>query len=151
LPNLLNPKAKKLNLMQRQFIKASPKEVFDYISNPIKLKKWFVSDASIPKKSGEDYYFEWSSGKRCEGKVICFIANKKLEVEWSERTKVRFSLTSKDQGTLLQIDHSGFGNDKYWADNFIGHCSGWAYFVMNLKSVIEFGHDLRSKYYGHAP
>ena len=52
---------------------------------------------------------------------------------------MRFSMSPKTGGTILKIDHFGFGDDKWWADNFIGHCSGWAYFAMNIKSDIEFG------------
>jgi uncharacterized protein YndB with AHSA1/START domain len=151
LTNVINPKAKRLNLMQRQFIKAPPKTVFEYLTDPEKLRKWFVSDAMIPKKKGQPYYFEWATGKRCAGNVISFIPGKRFEVPWSERTVVRFSMSPKKGGTILKIDHFGFGDDKWWADNFIGHCSGWAYFAMNIKSYIEFSVDLRSEHYGHSP
>jgi hypothetical protein len=148
---VINPKVKRLNSMQRQFIRASPKRVFEYLTEPSKLRKWFLSDAMIPKKSGENYFFEWATGKRCAGKVLSFVPGERFEVEWSGRTIVRFSLSAKNRGTILKIDHFGYGDDKWWADNFIGHCSGWAYFAMNIKSYIEFGKDLRSKDYGHSP
>lgn len=151
LSNLINPRARRLNLMQRQFIRAPSVTVFEYISSPTKLKKWFVSDASFPSRSGERYFLEWPSGKRCEGKVLSYAVGKKLAFEWSERTSVNFTLSRKDGGTVLKLDHRGSGGDKWWSDNFIGHCSGWAYFLMNLKSVMEYGKDLRSEHYGHSP
>jgi hypothetical protein len=63
----------------------------------------------------------------------------KLEV-----TELKFSVEPKEGGTVLRFTHTGFGAGAAWTDLYDGAIRGWTYFQMNLKSVLEVGHDLRS-------
>jgi hypothetical protein len=47
-------------------------------------------------------------------------------------------------GTLLTVEHTGFPRGEEWVELYGGTEWGWTYFAMNLKSVLESGHDLRS-------
>jgi hypothetical protein len=58
------------------------------------------------------------------------------------------SVEPKDDGCLLRVDHEGFPKLEDWTDLYGGAEWGWTYFALNLKSVLETGHDLRSKYDG---
>jgi hypothetical protein len=51
---------------------------------------------------------------------------------------------AKDGGTIVQFVPSGFQNGGPWVDLHDGAIRGWTYFLMNLKSVLEHGNDLRS-------
>jgi hypothetical protein len=58
-------------------------------------------------------------------------------------TQVSFALTARRGGTLLTLRHTGYGTTPAWIENYGGTCSGWAYFLTNLKSVLRNGTDLR--------
>jgi hypothetical protein len=45
---------------------------------------------------------------------------------------------------VLKFTHSGIPRDEKWVELYGGAIRGWTYFGMNLKSVLEHGHDLRS-------
>jgi hypothetical protein len=63
-------------------------------------------------------------------------------------TILSLSVRAKFGGTLLQIEHTGFPKAERWTDLYGGAEWGWTYFAMNLKSLLENGHDLRSRHDG---
>jgi hypothetical protein len=58
-------------------------------------------------------------------------------------TSVLFTVEKKGTGgTILKLRHSGFEDAEHFAE-----CSSrWAYYLTNLKSVLDWGTDVRSKY-----
>ena len=144
-------KSKRLWLRQRQFVNASPSRVFQALTDPSELLHWLVINAQVDARRGGTMTLDWPSGKHVTGKILEFIQDKRLKIPWTERTQVRFDLAPKEKGTVLTLTHRGYADDKWWSKNFIGHCAGWAYFLMNIKSWIEYGNDLRSDVFGHRP
>ena len=53
-------------------------------------------------------------------------------------------LRKSGRGTLISIRHSGYPRTPGWVEIYGGTQAGWAYYLMNLKSVLETGRDLRS-------
>lgn len=141
-------------IRQQYFIRASPKKVFRALSDPDRLTRWFLEEAELsPRKRGR-YTFKWRGGYAHSGRVLEFVRGSSLTLSWPQfdgeqplgDTKVKFSVEPKGDGTLLKIVHSGYSKHEKWVDAYAGTHSGWAYFAMNLKSVLEHGHDLRSKH-----
>jgi hypothetical protein len=54
-----------------------------------------------------------------------------------------FTVARQGRGTLLRLRHVGYPDSGGWAPIYGATQSGWSYFLMNLKSVLEHGHDLR--------
>ena len=53
-----------------------------------------------------------------------------------------FKVIKKKDGTLLKLRHTGFKDPEHFAE-----CSSrWGYYLTNMKSVLDHGTDLRSKY-----
>jgi len=84
------------------------------------------------------------------GKVKKFEADKAVSFSWHDKmpsgemvvTTASFELTKKGSGTIVRLKHSGFKDPVHFAE-----CSSrWAYYLTNLKSVLDRGKDLRSKY-----
>ena len=84
------------------------------------------------------------------GKVKRFEANKSVSYSWSDELKngklaettATFIVTKKGRGTLLKLRHTGFDDPEHFAE-----CSSrWAYYLTNMKSVLDHDADLRSKY-----
>jgi uncharacterized protein YndB with AHSA1/START domain len=133
------------------FIHRPPKKVFEAISDPDLLARWFVDTASLPQRKGGSYTFGWTDGPTHSGKVVDFARGRYLTLAWTwpgreqlGSTRLRMSVEPKAGGTVVKFIHSGFKTRGPWVDLYDGAIRGWTYFLMNLKSVLEFGHDLRS-------
>jgi hypothetical protein len=83
-------------------------------------------------------------------KVKKFEDNKSVSFSWSDKLKngeiakttAAFEVVKKGKGSVLKLRHSGFKDPEHFAD-----CSSrWAYYLTNMKSVLDNGRDLRSKY-----
>jgi uncharacterized protein YndB with AHSA1/START domain len=144
------------SIRQQFYIRAPPKKVFRAISDPDEITKWFLKDAQISTRKGGRYTFEWNGGYQHSGRVLEFARGRSLTLTWPQfdgkevigDTKVRFTVEPKGKGALLKILHSGYQKQEKWVEPYAGTHAGWSYFVMNLKSVLEHGHDLRSKHDG---
>jgi uncharacterized protein YndB with AHSA1/START domain len=133
------------------FIHKSPKKVFKAISDPERLTRWFVDKATLSPHKGGRYSYSWEDGPAHSGKVLEFVRGSRLTLTWQWPgqeeigvTRLKLSVTPKEDGTVLKFNHSGFGTEGPWVDLYDGAIRGWTYFLMNLKSVLEYGHDLRS-------
>ena len=139
---------------QEYFIQASPTRVFEAISEPAQLVRWMASEATLAPRKGGAYSFRWRAGYHHEGTVLEFVRGKRLTLAWPYHdgakllgvTRFRLSVRPKGDGTLLRLQHSGFPTRGVWLDIYAGSGAGWAYYAMNLKSVLEHGKDLRSKH-----
>lgn len=135
---------------QSYYFKAPPKRVFQALIDPKILVKWFLSKARVVAKEGGTYYFDWIGGYHMTGKVKQYDLNKIVSYSWHDRlpggemadTIAAFQVAKKGRGTLLRLHHSGFTDPEHFAE-----CSSrWAYYLTNLKSVLDWGTDVRSKY-----
>jgi uncharacterized protein YndB with AHSA1/START domain len=133
------------------FIHKSPKKVFKAISEPERLARWLVDKATLSARKGGRYAFGWEGGPTHSGRVLEFVAGRRLTLTWQwpgqedlGMTKLKMSVVPKKGGTVLKFIHSGFQSQGPWIDLHDGAIHGWTYFMMNLKSVLEYGNDLRS-------
>jgi uncharacterized protein YndB with AHSA1/START domain len=148
------PSRKTLSVDHQLFIRASPRKVFEAISTPRGLASWMVVRAALPAKTGAAYELEFDGGWRHEGTVQRYRVGRSIAVTWAwegvpvKGTVLTLSVRPKKGGALFQIVHTGFPLEKKWAELYGGAEWGWTYYAMNLKSVLESGHDLRSRWDG---
>ncbi len=141
------------SVKQRYFLKAPPDRVFKALTEPSLLRKWFVASAKFSPRTGGNYTFSWGGEMSQSGKVLSFVRDKSLSLSWPQvqrgkplgMTRATFRLKPKDDGTILDVNHTGFRTGVLWNENYAAVCSGWAYFMLNLKSVLQHGRDLRSQ------
>ena len=135
---------------QTYHIAAPPSRVFRFLVDPKLLVTWFLSDARLSLKKGGTFAFDWIGGYHMESKVLLYQAGKLVVFGWKDtlpngriaKTRAAFRVVKKGKGTLLKLRHSGFTVPAHFAE-----CSSrWAYYLMNLKSVIEHREDLRSRF-----
>ncbi len=139
-------------LEQTYYLAAPPERVFEALTNPKVLTRWFVDEARFTARKGGTFRFGWA-GYRLRGKVKLIEPPKRLHLDWIDRfesgktfeTEARFSLKRKGKGTLLTINHRGFKSGKQWIVLYGGIQSGWAYYLSNLKSVLDHDVDLRNR------
>ncbi len=141
------------SVKQRYFLKAPPNRVFKALTEPSLLRKWFVASAKFSPRTGGNYTFNWGGEMSQSGKVLSFVRDTSLSLSWPQvqrgkplgMTRATFRLKPKDDGTILDVNHTGFRTGALWNENYAAVCSGWAYFLLNLKSVLQHGRDLRSQ------
>jgi uncharacterized protein YndB with AHSA1/START domain len=138
---------------QTYLIRAPPAKVFGALTEPKGLARWFVESAVVDLREGGAYRLSWGPQVSMKGKVHSFTAPKKLVVDWHDRmpggkefdTVATFKLRKRGKATVLTVTHEGFRNGKAWVHLFGAIQSGWAYYLQNLKSVVEYGTDLRTE------
>ena len=136
------------------FIGASPERTFDALTNPGMLVKWLADEAEITPRKGGSYRLTWTGGPTHTGTVVEFEPGKSIALAWEwpgvslRGTVLKLSVAPEGNGSLLMVQHSGFPKVEKWTDLYAGAEWGWTYFALNLKSVLENGHDLRSPHDG---
>ena len=147
-------RARSRSVNHQYFIRASPRRTFDALTDPKTLVKWLADRAEISPRKGGSYLLGWKDGPTHTGTVLEFRPGKRIALAWEwpgvplKGTVFRLSVAPKGRGSILSIEHTGFPKDAKWTDLYGGAEWGWTYFALNLKSVLETGHDLRSKYDG---
>ncbi len=151
----MTPKPRKM--IQRYIYQAKQETVFRALTDPQELTKWFLQDAQVQLKKGGTMKFVWSPKDKHENTILELVPNRKLRITWptmgwggtpKTNTYVTFNLTPRGKYTLLQIEHTGFGMGEEWVMYYAGTYSGWTYYLLNLKSWLEHGIDLRDKLSG---
>jgi uncharacterized protein YndB with AHSA1/START domain len=148
------PRSKTRSVSHQYFVRASPTTVFRAITDPKLLVTWLSDRAELALRRGGRYVLGWTDGPTHTGTVLRLVPGKSITLSWEwegvgvHGTRFKLSVESKDDGSLLKVEHSGFPRDGKWVDLYAGAEWGWTYFAMNLKAVLEGGHDLRSKYDG---
>jgi uncharacterized protein YndB with AHSA1/START domain len=142
---------RRLSIDQTYFVHQPVSKVFRALSTPAGLSRWFLKSARLPREKGAKYEFVWQGGYRHTAKVLAFVPDRQLSLQWFNRargrtlwTRATFSFRSVGNGTLLHLRHTGYPRSDPWVEVYGATQSGWAYFLQNLKSVLEHEHDLRS-------
>jgi uncharacterized protein YndB with AHSA1/START domain len=136
------------------FIQAAPDAVFRAITDPHWLTRWLCDRAELSPTLGGAYLLAWDEGPTHIGTIVEYREGERVALGWTwpgvelQGTVFSLSVEPTNGGTLLKVRHSGFPRLERWTELYGGAEWGWTYFALNLKSVLETGHDLRSKYDG---
>ena len=127
--------------------------IFEYLSNAAKLTQWFPDQAIIEPQLGGKYHFRWKDREGVwSGVVTEFIRGNTLAYTWEPPgeavdTNVRFKVSPQGAETVVELSHSGFTSSVAQEEAI----KAWAFYLQNLKSVIEEGTDLRAQTRRPAP
>ncbi len=136
------------------FIRAKPDVVFRAITDPRLLTRWLCDRAEFSPKKGGKCLLAWNDGPTHVGTIVDIREGQRVALAWTwpevelQGTVLSFSVEAKHRGTVLSVEHSGFPRLEQWTELYGGAEWGWTYFALNLKSVLEKGHDLRSEFDG---
>jgi len=143
-----------LKITQSYYYGAPPSKVFDALTEPEQLVRWFLSEAKVDLKKGGKFEFTWQGGHRMAGKVKRVVVGREVAYGWRDdlgkgkiaMTLAEFKVFKEGSGSMLKLSHSGFGDSKAWIELYGAIQSGWAYYLTNLKSVLQNDEDLRSEH-----
>ncbi len=136
----MTPLNRKLPSIDLTFhLQSSPSEVFRALSDSDMLVKWWAAKASISPEE-KKFSLIFDNGFEIDGEISNFKKNKSISFSWVEGIS-SFELSNKRNDTLLKLHHDGFDSPEALARS----SSGWSYYLANMKSVLDYGTDLRSK------
>lgn len=123
-------------------IKASPKEVFDAVSQPKHLDNWWTLKSSGKPEKDSEYNLNFTDDYNWFCKVSKVIPNKsfhlkmtKSDNDWNPTT-FGFDLEAHNGETIVKFIHANWpeANDHFKHSSFC-----WAILLNGLKSYIEKG------------
>jgi uncharacterized protein YndB with AHSA1/START domain len=132
---------------QTWFFRQSPQEVWEYLTKPELIEQWLMKTNFQPVL-GQKFQFIFTAkpGSKYEGIVNCEVKEivpfSKLSYSWEGRlydksrdfnSVVAWTLVPKDNGTELQLEHSGFEE----LDDIINHTSGWKSCLQKMEENIN--------------
>jgi len=120
-------------------ISAKPETVFSFLTDPAKLRKWFVADAKTDPRPGGSYELTMADPEYvAAGKYVEVQPPTRLVFTWGWKggdeptpvgaTTVEITLHPDGPGTLLRFVHSGFTSDT----SRESHGKGWTKYLNRL-------------------
>lgn len=130
------------NIYHNFLIKASPKEVFDGVSQPKHLDNWWTLKSSGTPEIGAEYNLNFTDKYDWYCKVSKVIPNQsfhlkmtKADADWSPTT-FGFDLEKTEKGTMVKFSHINWPE----ANHHFKHSSFcWALLLNGLKNYLEKG------------
>lgn len=140
-------------------VKGTLSEVYNAWTIPNEIEKWFLSKANYYSPSGEliakdktihandNYEWSWFSNNTIEkGKISKANGTNHLQFTFAGSCLVDVKLTQHDDGVIVELIQSNIPTDNQSKRGIrIGCDFGWSFYLLNLKSVLEGGIDLRNK------
>ncbi len=117
-------------------LKASSEQVFDLLSSPEGMMKFWVEKAS---QKNDQIHFTFPNGQTYTARILKFLPGKEFHLIYFD-TVVKFYLKPLEkQGTDLILL-----NEQIPEDDLLEVHAGWVSVLMNLKAVADFDSDLRN-------
>src|SRR5437660_786175 len=139
----VNTEKTRAPLRFRSHVKAEPRIVFDaFFAEP---NRWLCREASMDCREGGELRLCWPDG--CfEGRFVQFQPGSGARFSWHMQgdslpeTMIVVSLAPIDGGgTVLELEHCGFGVGPEWEAMYVGAARAWAAYLKNLRAVLEAG------------
>ena len=144
---------------KRIFVNADLKKVYNAWTKSEELEQWFLSKATFYLESGEAltpstnvssncrYQWNWFAQNYYEeGTIIRLNDRDSIEFTFAGNCTVQVKLSEQNDQTLIELTQSEIPLDDNSKRNIrLGCAFGWTFYLINLKSVLEGGLDLRNK------
>jgi uncharacterized protein YndB with AHSA1/START domain len=129
-------------------IHASPAEVYQALTDPRELSRWFVSEASIDLRPGGAYRWVFGEATGVSGSDATVAAGEFVAFQPQEyirlrtvvdelETELEFRLDPWRDGTILTVSHAGFPGEEPWDETFRAIDQGWESEAQILKLYME--------------
>lgn len=144
---------------RKMAIKAKLDEIYNACTIPEEIERWFLSSTRYFDSKGKlvdrkanikgNFAYEWNwhlyEGKE-KGKILNANGEDQLQFTFAGDCLVDVHLSLQDEYTVVTLTQKNIPTDEESKKNIrLGCDSGWAFYMVNLKSVYEGGLDLRIK------
>jgi uncharacterized protein YndB with AHSA1/START domain len=129
-------------------IRAAPDRVFQALTDPAELTRWFMNVAEVDLRRGGRLRHSWDGYGTTEGRVLEADPPHRFVFTWDEgpelgETTIAIDLTPEGDGTRLRLVESGFQAGDDWDRLYADHADGWTQELENLRAWIEDGRTRR--------
>ena len=135
--------------------------VYDMWARPENIERWFLSRAEFtmpdgqPRskdtyiQAGDVYAWNWFGHPDTtteRGKVLEMVDKKLIKFTFAGECIVTVSIKVEDGEVIVELAQENIPLDEKSKVGFhLGCSNGWTFYLANLKSVLECGHDLRNR------
>jgi len=142
---------------KRIVIKSNLTEIYDAWTKPAEIEKWFLKRAnffdadktSTAKSAQKGHVYEWKwylYEDVVKGEVLEANGRDFIQFTFEGPSIVDIKLSELHDYVLVELTQKEIPLDDHSRQFVrIGCASGWAFYLVNLKSVYEGGLDLRNK------
>lgn len=146
-------------ISKRIFINSDLESVYNSWTKSSELEKWFLKKSFFFASDGIQFLpsqniqsncnYEWSwfaQNHHESGTVKCVNGVDLIEFSFAGNCLVQVQLSKIDNQILVELIQSEIPEDDDSKENIrLGCAFGWTFYLLNLKSVLEGGIDLRNK------
>ena len=139
---------------------ATVEAAYAAVATPAGLESWFLRDANIttggkrrsgPEKiqKGDEYHFQWYGHPdtlRHLGRYLSADGKSVISFTFSQDLPVTISIYRECDETIIELAETFDPTVEEVARNhYLGNMKGWIFFLVNLKSILEGGIDMRNR------
>ncbi|HXD76961.1 MAG TPA: hypothetical protein VN616_04090 [Puia sp.] len=139
---------------------ASVEKAYAAVGTPAGLESWFLRATGItsggkPRQPGEriqkgdEYQFQWHGhpdSVRHGGRFLSADGKSVVSFTFSQDLPVTISIYRECEETIVELTEMFDSSDEGVAKkHYLGNMKGWIFFMINLKSVLEGGLDMRNR------
>ena len=85
---------------------ATRDEVWEALTDPRELERWFANDVDLDLRPGGGATFRWGNGESRRATVTEVEPGERLAFEWEGEGEVEFTLADEAEGTRLTVVES---------------------------------------------
>jgi uncharacterized protein YndB with AHSA1/START domain len=131
-----------------QEVRAPEKQVYRAFTNSTDLREWLCDEASAVARTGGRIYLWWNDGYYSSGEYQTLEPEEEISFTWQAKedpapSLVKVRLSKRDEGTLIELEHSGLESGDGRQETIAEMQKAWESSLKNLASVLETGEDLR--------
>lgn len=132
----------------RVSVSAPRPEVWRAFTEPELLVRWLAREARGSAVQEQHLMLGWPE-MAIECRIVLATFERVLRFSWPDPagilpdTMVVVFLHARDDRTLVDLQHYGFGRGHEWDARYVSYSSAWSGYLKNLKSVLGGGPDLR--------
>jgi uncharacterized protein YndB with AHSA1/START domain len=146
---------------KRITINAKPHDIYRAWTTQAGLEKWFLRSAEFTKPDqshrGKDYqvqkgdtytwlWFGYTDDVNETGKILEANGKDHLQFTFSGGSIVNVMIYSENDSIIVELKQEDIGLTEESKVNYhLGCATGWTFYLVNLKSIMEGGIDLRNK------
>lgn len=144
---------------RRITVDCSPQTIYDVWAIPSQIERWFLRSAQYVDPDGETHDHNKPVGAGCGyswrwfgypddvseyGKIVEANGLDRFGFTFTQDSLVSVSLIEEMGEVVVELTQSRIPEDEN-RDVYVDCSYGWTFFLANLKSVLEGGHDLRNR------
>ena len=141
-------------------INAPVEKAYAAWATPAGLESWFLRKADLSNgrgllqpgdkaQKGDEYEFRWHGhpdSMTHKGKILSADGKSQFNFTFSQDLPVSVSVYREQDETIVELIEQFDPTDQDVArKHYLGNMKGWIFFLINLKSVLEGGLDMRNR------